>query len=95
MSNKYCFRSKISERDFRIILKLFCLDLSAKQVSEFIGYNRGTTNKIYNKLRKRIAELCEQSSPFVNGEIELDESYFVARRVRGKRGRGATRPMTG
>ena len=23
------------------------------------------------------------------GELELDESYFVARRVRGKRGRGA------
>jgi transposase len=28
-------------------------------------------------------------SPFKNGEIELDESYFGARRVRGIRGRGA------
>jgi transposase len=27
-------------------------------------------------------------SPF-SGEVELDESYFGARRVRGKRGRGA------
>ncbi|CAD7853958.1 MAG: hypothetical protein, partial [Olavius algarvensis Gamma 1 endosymbiont] len=31
--------------------------------------------------------ICEDSSPF-SGEIEVDESYFGARRVRGKRGRG-------
>jgi transposase len=36
-----------------------------------------------------IAEICEAESPFVNGEIELDESYFGARRVRGVRVRGA------
>lgn len=34
-------------------------------------------------------ELCEVESPFENGEIELDESYFGVGRVRGKRGRGA------
>ena len=39
-------------------------------------------------IRKRIAELCEQVSPF-QGEIEVDESYFGAKRVKGKRGRGA------
>gem|GEM_PF-3704292 len=33
-----------------------------------------------------ISKICEPESPFVNGEIELDESYFG---VRGKRGRGA------
>jgi hypothetical protein len=31
----------------------------------------------------------EQESCFTRGEIEIDESYFRARRVRGKRGRGA------
>jgi transposase len=46
-------------------------------------------NNIFGKLRERIAEICEAESPFENGEIELDESYFGARRVRGKRGRGA------
>ncbi len=30
----------------------------------------------------------ERESPF-QGEVELDESYFGARRVRGRRGRGA------
>lgn len=39
-------------------------------------------------IRKQIAEYCEQLSPFC-GEIEVDESYFGAKRVKVKRGRGA------
>ena len=89
MNNKYFFRAKISEDKFRTILRLFCLDMEANKVAKFTGLNRGTINNIYNKLRVRIAEICEEESPFKNGEIELDESYFGARRVRGIRGRGA------
>ena len=37
----------------------------------------------------RIARFCEHESPFKKGEIEIDESYFGARRIRGKKGRGA------
>jgi len=51
--------------------------------------NRSTENNIYRKLRERISELFEAESPFTNGEIELYESYFGARRVRGIRDRGA------
>ena len=89
MSNKYFFYAKISEEKFRTVLRLFCLDIEAKKVAEFTGLNRGTVNNIFNKLRERIADICEVESPFSNGEIELDESYFGARRVRGIRGRGA------
>jgi transposase len=89
MNNKYFFRAKISDTKFRIVLRLFCLDIEAKKVAEFTGLNRGTINNIFHKLRERIAEICETESPFENGEIELDESYFGARRVRGIRGRGA------
>lgn len=39
------------------------------------------------KIRQKIAEYCEQQSPF-SGEVEVDESYFGARRVKGVRGRG-------
>jgi len=39
-------------------------------------------------IRARIAEFCETISP-VSGEIEVDESFFGTRRVKGKRGRGA------
>ena len=46
-------------------------------------------NNIFNKLRERIAEICEAESPFANGAIELDENYFGAHRVSEVRGRGA------
>ena len=39
-------------------------------------------------IRERIAEKCAIESP-LSGEVEVDESFFGARRVKGKRGRGA------
>ena len=36
-----------------------------------------------------MANYCRQTSP-VSGEVEIDESYFGPKRVRGKRGRGAS-----
>ena len=76
------FHGRISEEKFRTVLRLFCLDIKAKKVAEFTGLNRGTANNIFNKLREHISKICEAESPFANGEIELDESYFGARRVR-------------
>ena len=46
-------------------------------------------NRIFNYIRIKISEYCELNSVFEDGEIELAESYFGARRVKGKRGRGA------
>ncbi len=54
-----------------------------------IGFSRPTINRFYRTFRERIAEICESENPFENGVIELDESYFGARRVRGIRGREA------
>ena len=39
--------------------------------------------------QKNIASFCKKESPFKKGEIEIDESYFGARRIRGRRGRGS------
>ena len=36
-----------------------------------------------------MSQECEKISKF-SGEIEMDESYFGAKRVRGKRGRGTS-----
>ena len=47
-------------------------------------------NRILLEIRILIAKECEKISK-MSGEIEVDESYFGARRVRGKRGRGAGR----
>lgn len=88
MKNKYVYRSRISEKKFREIVKLFSLDLEADQTANITGLSRNTINKYYKSFRERISQICEQNSP-LSGEIEVDESYFGARRIKGKRGRGA------
>lgn len=87
--NKYANRSKISEAKFRQFLKLFSFDLDASQIALVTGLNRNTVNRYLIALRQRIAEYCERQAP-VLGEIEVDESYFGPRRVKGLRGRGAS-----
>lgn len=87
--NRYFIRSRISERKFREIIKLFAADITAHQIALFSGISRNSVNKILKQIRIRIAETCEQESPFEKGEIEMDESYFGAKRIRGKKGRGA------
>lgn len=86
--NKYILRSKISEAKFRQLVRLFCVDLTATQIAQVAGLNRNTVNRLLQGIRERIAVVCEAESP-VSGEVEVDESYFGARRVRGLRGRGA------
>ena len=88
MNNKYVKCSKFSEREFRALIHYFSIDLTATQASYCLPASRQTINKYYKAIRLRIVEICDAESP-VNGEIEVDESYFGARRVRGKRGRGA------
>ena len=87
--NRYYRRSKISERKTRQIIRYFALDLTAAKTAELAGLTRKSVNQIYLKIRLRIAQECERASPF-GGVVEVDESYFGARRVRGKRGRGAS-----
>ena len=89
MKNKYIVRSRISEKKFREILSLFCIDIEASKVAQITHVSRPTINKLFDAIRHCIADDCEQRSPFDDGEIELDESYFGAKRVRGVRGRGA------
>ena len=89
MKNRYIKRTHISESKFRQLLKLFCEDLTATQISKLMRIERKTINRIIQLIRERIVELAEKESCFSTGEIEVDESYFGAKRVRGKRGRGA------
>lgn len=88
--NRYYRRSHISEKNFRLLIRYFVMDLSASQTAVLLGISRRTTNIIFLKIRERLAFVCEQASPFSHSEVEVDESYFGARRVRGKRGRGAS-----
>ena len=85
---KQFVRAKISKKKFHQILRSFALDLTATQIAALISLNRNTVNRYLTLIRRSITLYCESESPFT-GEIELDESYFGAKRVRGKRGRGA------
>jgi len=86
--NRYFSRSKISEAKFRQILRYFAMDLTATDCAQLSGISVRSVNSIYLRIRRRLAQYCEQVSP-LGGELEADESYFGPRRVRGLRGRGA------
>ena len=87
--NCYYRRSRISEKKFREIIKYFAIDLTANRTAQLTGLTHKSVNQIYLKIRHRLAQSCQRVSPF-SGEVEVDESYFGAKRVRGKRGRGAS-----
>jgi len=88
--NRYYRRSRIREAKFRLLARHFALDLCATNAAQLTGLSHRSVITIFGKIRCRISEECERQSPFKNGEVEVDESYFGARRVRGKRGRGAS-----
>ena len=86
--NRYIKHAHFSEQKFKHIILFFSQDLPASKIAILSGLSRVTTNRLLYKIRERIAIFCEGERPF-NGEVEIDESYFGARRVRGKKGRGA------
>jgi transposase len=88
--NKYYRHSKISEYQFRRLANCFALDLNATETAALTGLSRRSVNAVFLKIRERLAEACELQAR-VSGVIEVDESYFGARRARGMRGRGASR----
>ncbi|HEV7645974.1 MAG TPA: IS1595 family transposase [Pyrinomonadaceae bacterium] len=88
--NRYYRRSRISEKKFRQLLRYFALDLTASKAAELTGLTRKTVNTIFQKIRVRVVAECALYAPIRSGEIEVDESYFGPKRVKGKRGRGAS-----
>ncbi len=80
------FWAKIS----KLIIRNFCLDFTATQTSKLLNIERKTINNWYNYIREIIVWNCNNEEKEVfQWEIELDESYFWATRVRWKRWRWA------
>lgn len=65
----------------------FVAGTPARTAAELVGINKNSAALFYNRLREIIAVQIEDASP-IEGEIEVDESYFGGHR-KGKRGRGA------
>ena len=82
-------RRRLSRYKVKKIPGHFCVDLPAVKTAALLGCNRKTIDRYYNLFREHILEYQHRVMIPFAGEIELDESYFGARRVRGKRGRGA------
>ena len=83
---KFC---RLSNYKIRKILDVFLKDLTASVSADLLKLNRNTINRYYNLFRSAIFKhsLCILEKEL--GTFEVDESYFGARRIRGKRGRGA------
>jgi hypothetical protein len=88
MKNRYAKRARVSERQVRALVRCFAADLTALQTAQLSGLNRNTVNRLYRGLRDRLQAACEAQRPLF-GVVEVDESWFGARNIRGKRGRGA------
>ena len=76
------------KRKFRELIRYFALDFTALDIARLSNLNPNTVDRYLLLLRMRLAEICEAESPF-SGVVEVDESYFGPKRVRGKCGRGA------
>ena len=60
-------------------------DLTATQAADICDVNRNTANRYYGLLRRAILSENIREARREIGEYKLDESYFGARRVRGKK----------
>ena len=90
MKNRYIRHSHLREVTFKHLLRCYTEDLTAATTARLTAINRNTVNRLYGLLRARICELAIDEAQGISlGQFEIDESYFGARRVRGKRGRGA------
>ena len=63
MKNKYVYHSKLSEKKFREIIRLFAEDLTATQIANLTGLNRNTINTLLHKIKMVPPDCCENTIP--------------------------------
>ena len=80
MKNKYVLRSRISEKKFRQIIRLFSEDLSATQISHLTELSRHIINTYLLAIRLRFVELSTLKSAPLTGQFAAEASYFGDRR---------------
>lgn len=90
--SRFSKRRRISDKKYGLIVRCFVADITSYQTAKVVGLNRNTTDRYFNLFRSLIVKKqmeLRKAVELSNG-IEVDESYFGPRRVRGKRGRGAS-----
>ncbi len=66
------------------ILYHFVVDVEASKAAELLGLHRHTVEDYYTLFRELIVTHQLHAFRQLSGIIELDESYFGARRMRGR-----------
>ena len=87
-TGRWLNKLNISFKKWLWIIKLFELDVSARKIAQQVQLSYPTVLKAVTIIRIAIVANTKDAQDLLNGEIELDESYFGGRR-KGKRGRGA------
>jgi transposase len=80
-------KSRLSWTVQRRLIEHFVAGTTARTAASLVGVNKTTAAFYFHRLREIITQQSEDLSP-MQGEIEVDESYFGGSR-KGKRGRGA------
>jgi len=85
--------SKLSDYKIKKLIACFSSDIDATKTSEILRLNRKTVNRYFRIFREVIYQKQVSDKRIFFGEVELDEAYFGAKRLRGipmpqKRGRG-------
>ena len=75
--------SKISDYRLKKLMRCFCSDIDATKTAEIIGLNRNTLNRYFTIFREAILKKQLSVTKKFFGEVELDEAYFGAKRLRG------------
>jgi transposase len=88
--SKSCGRQKSLKRIRTeiAIVQGFYQQQPAYRLSRDLGLEYQTITRVYQRLREATYHVAELEGGKLNGEVEMDESYFGGRR-KGKRGRGA------
>jgi transposase-like protein len=88
--------NRLSKYKIKKIIECFCIDIDATKAGQLLKLNRKTINRYYMHFRTQIYHNQQAEMKKLMGVIEVDESYFGARKERGhkknkdpkKRGRG-------
>lgn len=87
-TGRWINKLNISFKKWLWIIKLFELEVSARKIAQQVQLSYPTVLKAVTLIRIAIVANAKDAHDLLNGEIELDETYFGGRR-KGKRGRGA------
>ncbi len=69
------------------MMQCFCIDIDATKTSILLKINRNTVNRYFNIFRRAIYVSQMHELKAFKGNVEMDESYFGATRMRGQKGK--------